>query len=460
MWGAIASIAAPIVGGLISSSGAKSAANTGADAQNYAADMQYKMWTEANDQFQPFLQAGQYGVANLQALLSGQPVSYGTPTSGTPAATTPTGGRVAPTGTPTGTAPTKPNIQDFQSYNPEADEYRSTLTTNRDYQAAMEKYNQDLSTYNAGSSGNTYGYDDMAVGPQFPANPPGAGAKSQMDTQAQGLYDFNLTQAPDASYTVNPITGELVYGQNASISGEQLSAGGELAPAIPDLPGDLDFKFNPDDEIYRYKQEQLNEQVNRQLAARGLYDSRAGLDVLADSNMALSASEIDKQYARAIQERDFATQTAIDKYKMGANRGQTLYDRLYGQQNDLHNRMYGQATTEDARRFGLSQDKYNTAASQYGRDYGAALDLTKIGAGAAASAGAQSGAVGQSIGSNLANAGAYQAQGQLLASNTLANTITGAGTAIGNYYSSQQAATPVAQNYYDPAILGNNTYGR
>jgi hypothetical protein len=210
------------------------------------------------------------------------------------------------------------------------------------------------------------------------------------------------------------------------------------------------FKFNPDDEIYKYKQEQLNEQVNRQLAARGMYDSRAGLDVLADSNMALSASEIDKQYARAIQERDFATQTAIDKYKMGANRGQTLYDRLYGQQNDLYNRMYGQATTEDARRFGLAQDKYNTAASQYGRDYGAALDLTKIGAGAAASAGAQSGAVGQSVASNLANAGAYKAQGQLLSSDVLANTITGAGTAIGNYYKSQQ---PV----YDPQTFYGGT---
>jgi hypothetical protein len=51
--------------------GAKSAASSGARAEKYAADKQYEMWKEANDQFQPFLQAGQYGVANLQSLLSG-----------------------------------------------------------------------------------------------------------------------------------------------------------------------------------------------------------------------------------------------------------------------------------------------------------------------------------------------------------------------------------------------------
>lgn len=353
------------VSGFLGAQATSKAVKTEAQASAYATDTQYKMWSEAQKQFEPFLKAGEYGVEQLQNL--------------------------------------------------------------------------------------------SQMGNQF---------LQQQQAANIGIQQFDLTKAPDASYTVNPITGELQYGTGAAVTQEQLAGGGELLPTVPTLAQDINMQWDPDDPVYKYKQEQLAEQVNKQLASRGLYDSRAGLDVLSDATMNLASSEIDKQYSRAVGERDYLTQTAADQYSLGAQRGQTLYDRLYGQQSDLYSRMYGQTQTEDQRRLALLAAQGQSAQGLYSQEYQQALDLAKIGAGAATSAGQGAIQTGQGMAETIATSGVNQAQGALAQGKIASNTVSGLGSRIFDYYSSKppaaQSATGIAAAASAPSggwYAGDTSWG-
>ena len=68
-WGIVASVGGAVVGGLISSSGARSAASTQADAANRAADLQRQTYEEQTKLNAPYREAGITGQNRLMELL-------------------------------------------------------------------------------------------------------------------------------------------------------------------------------------------------------------------------------------------------------------------------------------------------------------------------------------------------------------------------------------------------------
>lgn len=69
-WVAAAVVGGSVIGGVISSAGAKSAANTQASADNNATSAQLSMFNTINGQEQPFMQAGVGATNTLNALLT------------------------------------------------------------------------------------------------------------------------------------------------------------------------------------------------------------------------------------------------------------------------------------------------------------------------------------------------------------------------------------------------------
>lgn len=168
----------------------------------------------------------------------------------------------------------------------------------------------------------------------------------------------------------------------------------------PQLPSTtIDFKFDPDDELYKIQQEEGEEAINRALAARNMYNSRPGINALSDFNRKLIAEETQNQYGRA-----------VDKY----------------------NRDYTSAI-----------DTFNIRNKLAGQEYGKWLDLTKIGAGAAQSAGAASIQTGQGVASSYNQLANTQFQGNMAAGQAQANLWQDIGSApvnaLASYYYGKKA---------------------
>lgn len=87
----------------------------------------------------------------------------------------------------------------------------------------------------------------------------------------------------------------------------------------------LEFKFDPEDEIYKWRQEQNERAVNRFFASRGGFDSRAALNALQESGMALQESEVNRQYnQRYIDKMNHLTR----QYEMARGIGAAEYGKL------------------------------------------------------------------------------------------------------------------------------------
>jgi hypothetical protein len=142
------------------------------------------------------------------------------------------------------------------------------------------------------------------------------------------------------------------------------------------------FTFDPTDPAFTYKQEQLNKSINKALAARGLYDSRVGINALSEGNKSLISDEVNQQYARKYG-------ALTDAYKTAATEDERKYMR--GGSNIL--------------------DLYNMALNTGKTKYGATYDIARLGAGAAAGGASSALSSGQSIGSTYNALGAAQAQG-------------------------------------------------
>ena len=127
---------------------------------------------------------------------------------------------------------------------------------------------------------------------------------------------------------------------------------GKLMQQLEDLGGG--FKFDPENPMYKFKQAETEKGINRSLASRGLYNSRAGINALSEANTRLVAEETEKQYGRQ-----------------------------YGRLTDL---------------FNMSRD---LGSSRYGKQ----LDMTNIGMGAAGMTGQAAMRTGQGIGQAYGNLG-------------------------------------------------------
>lgn len=67
---------ASIIGGIVSSNAAKSAANTQADAADRAAQLQYEMYQQQREDLAPWRAAGQQGLNTLQSMLQAGPGDF------------------------------------------------------------------------------------------------------------------------------------------------------------------------------------------------------------------------------------------------------------------------------------------------------------------------------------------------------------------------------------------------
>jgi len=141
---------------------------------------------------------------------------------------------------------------------------------------------------------------------------------------------------------------------------------------------ELTFELDPDDPIYKWRQEEGEKAINQALAARGLHDSSYAVNRIGEFNKSLQAEEVNRQY-------------------------QQNYLREYGKLTDLYNMTYG---------------KY--------------MDLINLGSSAAAGSASQAQSAGGQLSQAYGMAGAAQAQNALTQGNIQANTWANLGAAPAN----------------------------
>ena len=138
------------------------------------------------------------------------------------------------------------------------------------------------------------------------------------------------------------------------------------APVIPEFQ----FELNVDDEIYKFKQSQGEDSINRALAARGLSNSRAGVNALTNFNLDLASNETDSQFGRA-----------KDIYGMNAARTMDNYQMLHGSE----------------------LDQFNANNLLGNQKYQQWVDKVKIGMGSASTVGAGALQTGSGVANSMAN---------------------------------------------------------
>ena len=231
---------------------------------------------------------------------------------------------------------------------------------------------------------------------------------------------------------------------------------------------DFKFELNPDDPIYKWKQKQMEDAINRAAAARGNYNSRASINALGEGNMALAAQEMNDQYGRQLTESGISNDLANQRY----GRGMGEYQLGYGQNMDTYNIKNAQAGAQygrDVQQYGFDNqaiqqnnalargdvmDKFNMDRALYGDQYGQFIDALKVGQGTANAAGNNAMITGQGLASSAqasgdANAAFWSGLGGM-PQNAIAQ----------NYYMSQlkQQPQPNALSYQSPQYgYGMNT---
>ncbi len=305
-------------------------------------------------------------------------------------------------------------------------------------------------------------------------------AYQNIDTGGLPSADIN-TPASDQGF-VDPnsvkIDPKMGYTDPNSIYGDPNSLVGD-----PNLPSNLNLDLQSDP-VFQWKQEQMEKSVNKNLAARGLHNSSAGMNALSDANMKLISQEGDKQYGRAVDEYNRNYGREMDMYGVGMDKSNTtwgrqgdiygatagqrnaLADRTYGMNSDTYNRQMDQGQTQYGREYGTAMDQFNRELglndTQYNRDqskgvneynminaldnqdYGRDLDLAKIGTGAASAAGSMGVATGQGVANSYANMGnANIAQG-----NANAQMWAGLGAMPMNYLAANYYTGNPSQNAY------------
>lgn len=125
----------------------------------------------------------------------------------------------------------------------------------------------------------------------------------------------------------------------------------------------LEFQFDPEDEIYKWRQDQLEEQTNQFFASRGGYDSRAALNAIQEGGMALQENEVNRQYNQRYLSK-FNQLSAL--YEMSRGVGAAEYAKYA----DIANMGRGAATTssQNALQTGTNlaniQQNYSNALQQ------------------------------------------------------------------------------------------------
>jgi hypothetical protein len=274
-------------------------------------------------------------------------------------------------------------------------------------QGAQPQQQTDWAWYRPGGAQGTMGgsfggpqmYSQIQPGPYGPENYPGSiYAPVMPGSAASGFGNFTLEDLQNAQNLARSgmvpggTTGRILPTGETSAQGAAAPTGGSeqymnaLAALDPTLAGRINQAMgvpegtDPLNALYTWQQEQGEKAINRAASARGLYNSRASINALADFNRALAAEEAQRIYGRAVDE----------------------YGRQYGQQTDLFN-----------------------LASQLGATrYGKVMDILNLGTGAQGAMSNAALATGQGIASN------YLAGG-----NALAQSALNQGAAQGGFWS-------------------------
>lgn len=320
------SVVSGTIGAITQSQSAKNATKQAENAAKDSIQLQKEMYDTARADYQPYMQAGVNALNQLQGYT---PVASGSATNSTQTLVPGTGAyrdkpaipavwRVDENGTRNLVSPDQPGGQEW-----------------------VPAQYENVS-------------DGTAKGTQYEKTGPAMDPTGGSDKYIQALADYNKNYVGyDPGSYIQKIED---FGKN--------------------------FTFDVNDPNYKYKQSELEKSINKALSARGLYDSRAGINALSAGNQNLTATEVDKQYARQ-----------------------------YGELKDA----YGIASTEDVNKYsrGTSNllDQYNMALNSGKTKYGATYDIARLGAGAAAGGASSALSSGQSIGSTYNALGAAQAQG-------------------------------------------------
>jgi hypothetical protein len=159
--------------------------------------------------------------------------------------------------------------------------------------------------------------------------------------------------------------------------GKEGGYGGDLLAQMQQLgEGGLNLDYEADP-AYKWRQQQQEEAMNRQLAGRGMWDSRAGLDMLADANMNLSGQEADKQYARAVDEYNRSYGDLSSRYNLGYqdllnrfNVGNMTSGNLAGMYSGLGNNVGNQILSSGLNAANNSANLNSQAGQIMGNMYG------------------------------------------------------------------------------------------
>jgi hypothetical protein len=228
----------------------------------------------------------------------------------------------------------------------------------------------------------------------------------------------------------------------------------------------LEFKMDPNDEVYKWRQQQTQNSIDQAAAARGMYNSRPTINALSDANMALQGAEVDRQFSQNYLSKQDQLKNLYEM-AMGIgtkNYGKATddYSRGYGQladQFDMSSKLgatkYGQAVDQYGREYGRSMDQFNMS-NQLGQvEYGKLLDAIKAGQGAAASMGQNAITTGgqlSSIYGNIGNAGAsnalYRGQNEAQMWQGIGNAPMNA-LAMYNMFNKSGTGTPSSSSWMD-----------
>lgn len=504
-----------LAGAMMSADATTDAANTASRAQIEAAQMQIdammQMWQQAQTDFAPYLNAGYGGLEQLQTALPQyvqntlMPIAqqYGSyqysalpnanytinPLTGEmisqPAQTSQQGSASqqmtalqqagqqpsmyaggSQTFNEAANAPTLPatasRTQPTPTQSAPSTPAPSQYITNPAYQEFIDvNANQGLEYYD-------WYKEDLAQIPQTIVNPEYTAwqNRNQQATQPGATMpavtqpSYTATPANISNYQISQPTTAGNYNLASIASAQDLSQGGVLAPSVPTLNQGQVYSFNENDPTYQTMLAQKNREIDAFLAKQGLQGSSAGEAFRQRQLDQFRAEQDTTQYNRFTGERDYATQTALDQYGMEASRGNTLYDRLYGQYSDLYNRNLTSAQLADQQALGQIANQYSAASDVYNTLYGANTALAQFGAGAAGSVSSAGGQAGAGIAGAYQQMGDAQAQAALMAGQANAgmwNALGSTGSnALSQYYNSPWANTNYGNNsYYNAADYGN-----
>jgi len=223
---------------------------------------------------------------------------------------------------------------------------------------------------------------------------------------------------------------------------------------LPDVQGQIpDFDSTQfdiyKDPSYDWRVEEQMRGIDRGAAASGQVASGNRLEALMKRSGEMASQEYGAARDRMVQDYGIDRSNELTRYGFDVD----AYNRALG----LDQEQYGRDLTTYNADLAQEQGMYNRGLGEYGLYQGIEGDylnrlasLSNIGQTATDKTGAFGAMAAQGQANQIANAGAYQAGGQLGQANALGSVIGQLGNLGGQYFQSQQMPSSSPQPMYDP----------